>query len=468
MQINKIKQAWLSNYAQVETQLEKIKQVKSVVTAFNSNLDAVIKIKGEDLQKLSLELNFNLSDLDDSERRINSPYDVLRGIIKCFAKGNAEEWLIDNQDPFIWIKQTFPHYTLQLGGQAGIVANTLAVCKVQKVFVHAASLPQEQAQLFVDLPNLVSTDEQGLEKKAWTVNRSDPSMIHWIFEFNKGDTIKVNNQVITCPKANRFIATYDPFNFNLKIDELFSQSAAQYAHDYIFLSGYHLLQENNAYQGIARIEESLKHVARWQKKGSSIVHLEIASTQDKTIRSYLLNQVIPKVDSIGLNDRETIDLLQTADEQELAQICEQNPSADNMFQAVMKIFLRTNCPRIQLHMFGLYLTIQRKDFKRSPAANLNGMMFASTIAAQKAKYGQIDPANLTEIKNQVSEPSLQQLLKLADLIKNHFGSHDFSSTGIYTNNELAIIAVPTILVEKPISLVGMGDTISSLSLISAG
>jgi ADP-dependent phosphofructokinase/glucokinase len=39
--------------------------------------------------------------------------------------------------------------------------------------------------------------------------------------------------------------------------------------------------------------------------------------------------------------------------------------------------------------------------------------------------------------------------------------------GIFVNNELEIIAVPTIIIDKPITLVGMGDTISSISLVAA-
>jgi ADP-dependent phosphofructokinase/glucokinase len=39
--------------------------------------------------------------------------------------------------------------------------------------------------------------------------------------------------------------------------------------------------------------------------------------------------------------------------------------------------------------------------------------------------------------------------------------------GIFENDEIEIIAVPTIIIDKPITLVGMGDTISSISLVGA-
>ena len=42
-----------------------------------------------------------------------------------------------------------------------------------------------------------------------------------------------------------------------------------------------------------------------------------------------------------------------------------------------------------------------------------------------------------------------------------------TETGIGGFEGYDVIAVPTILVEKPVTLVGMGDTISSISLITA-
>ena len=118
-------------------------------------------------------------------------------------------------------------------------------------------------------------------------------------------------------------------------------------------------------------------------------------------------------------------------------------------------------------MFGLYITIQKKDFKISPEANLKGMMLASILAASKASLGNIDTyEKMIWAKDmKVNNHSLKQLSEIADLIKSHFGKSNFVETGIYTNDDIEIIAIPTILVEKPLTLVGMGDTISSIGFI---
>ena len=56
---------------------------------------------------------------------------------------------------------------------------------------------------------------------------------------------------------------------------------------------------------------------------------------------------------------------------------------------------------------------------------------------------------------------------LHQYLTEQFGSNDLDKTGIAQFPEFDIIAVPTIVIDKPITLVGMGDTISSISLLAA-
>ncbi len=116
-----------------------------------------------------------------------------------------------------------------MGGQGGIVANVMAVCGVSDVYVHTASSPKKQSELFNDLPNLKNVNRFGELQKAYTIDRNeDVPLIHWIIEFDKGDTLNINGKSYTCPKANRFIATYDPLNFKLAIDDAFDKKCVSH------------------------------------------------------------------------------------------------------------------------------------------------------------------------------------------------------------------------------------------------
>jgi ADP-dependent phosphofructokinase/glucokinase len=120
-------------------------------------------------------------------------------------------------------------------------------------------------------------------------------------------------------------------------------------------------------------------------------------------------------------------------------------------------------------MFGLYITLQKKDYKITAIQNRNGMQLAAVIAAGKAGTGSINTfESLLWAKDKaVSEIGLRELSQLSDYIQTEFGKNDLTQTGIFQTEEFEVIAVPTIIIEKPITLVGMGDTISSISLVAA-
>jgi ADP-dependent phosphofructokinase/glucokinase len=451
-------------------------KVKGLISAFNANIDAVIKISGQKIEKIVKKFSMDETKVvSDGEASIKEQEDVLRGIVKCFAGGIAEEWLIEKEEVFHWLNENLGYDKLQMGGQGGIVANVMAVCGVQDVFVHTASSPREQASLFLDLDNLKNVDEQGNIKKAReVVRKNDIPLIHWIIEFDKGDTLTLDGKTFVCPKSNRFIATYDPLNFKLHIDEAFNKkmSEPEQTFDYIILSGYQMLKETlpDGTKGTDRIDSSKEVIQQWKKKDDkNILHLEIASTQDKVIRKHLLDHLAKEVDSIGFNERELIDILEVIGEESLAKQCEENTNSANLFKGMLKIYDYLGCPRMQLHMFGLYVTLQKKGYKVTPLQNRKGMQLAAQVAASKAGTGSLDQKEvlLWSADQKVSEISLNELETLSKEVEKMFGENNLQEQGIFETEELEIIAVPTIIIENPITLVGMGDTISSVSLVGA-
>ena len=470
------KSSWLKNYSCAPEQLEKMSDVKGLVSAFNANIDAVIKVSGEGIEGIIAQHKLDVSEiLQDGERNIQSPTDAIRGLIHCFKNGIAEEWLISDVTVFNWLQDNLGYDKLQMGGQGGIVANVMAVCGVDPVYVHCASLPDEQAGLFLDMENLQSNDAAGHLKKATQIVRTeDIPLIHWIIEFDVNDKLTLGDETIQCPKSNRFIATYDPLNFKLHIDSGFAKAVSNPENhlDYVILSGYQMLKEDlgDGIKGAERIEESIQIFKNWKSNHQdAIFHLEMASTQDKDMRKYLLDHLAPKVDSLGFNERELIDLLEVMGENELAEDCDKNTTSANLLKAMLKVQAHTNCQRLQLHMFGLYLTVQTKGFKITPVMNRNGMQLAAVIAAAKAGTGAINTKDvlLWAQGREVSDQGLKELKALADEVSSIGSSDKMMDYGLGELETLDIIAVPTILIDKPITLVGMGDTISSISLVAA-
>ena len=458
-----LKKIWLEKYKIVPEQLNKLKEIESVVTAFNANIDAVIKMSGENLKKLIMELGLSLAELEDiKQTKIFETKDVIKGIFKCFKNGIAEEWITEEKFVYNWLNEKIGYDRLQIGGQGGIVANALATVGIKKVVAHANSLPKLQAEQFVKKDNLFSFDEKGQIKPAYLINREeDIALIHWIIEFDRGDVLELEGKTFKCPKSNRFIATYDPLNLKLVVDKPFMEYVQNNKTQYVVLSGFHALTSNN--DGVSLIKNIIPDLKNWKENNKSAVfHLEIASTQDLDVRKAIVYDVVPLMDSIGVNERETIDVLEAIGENGLATLCKNKTTAENLFAGIVKIKDKLKVKRIQLHMFGLYVTLQDSGFKITPEQNLNGMMTAATVAAAKAGTGSIDNL-LFAHGNMVSDVGLIEASNLATSI----GQNDLEISGIARYRQWDLIVVPTILIEKPITLVGMGDTISSISLVAA-
>ena len=208
-----------------------------------------------------------------------------------------------------------------------------------------------------------------------------------------------------------------------------------------------------------------KDISEWKKANPNmVIHLEIASTQDKVIRKSIVEKIAPLSNSIGLNERETIDLLEVMGKTDLAQTIEAQTNSANLFDAILFLKKTLKAERIQLHMFGLYLTIQDKNFKHSATNNIDGMITASVVSSSKAYNGEISKyEHLTLASDMlVSDTGLSEL----QLLSTKLNKPELLTTGLCCYDDFIITAIPTILVDKPKTLVGMGDTISSISLLA--
>jgi len=477
-----LKQTWKGHYGVAPRQLERLKQVRGVASVFNANIDAVLKVSPDQvLQWMEQAEADEWQVLNTGSKRIAEPVDLLRGFVECFSKGIAQEWLVTDEAAFRWMQDHLGYDRLQMGGQGGIIANVMAVGGVRQVYVHCASLPGQQAGLFLGNTKLLSTDHQGRLHPASQVDREgDQPLVHWILEFDKGAELTIGGLTLTCPKSNRFIATYDPLNFKLAVDPGFDAAMRhpELALEVVLLSGYQMLSEplpgQAAGSGLARITESWTQVQAWKSAHpGAVVHFEFASTQDTVIRKALADQLAAKADSVGCNEQELIGVLEVLGEGALARECAGLGSV-SLFKGLVKVFQALKMKRLQLHMFGLYVTLLDPAaeplgpaFQALP--NRDGMVFAATLAATKAGTGSLEHGEglLWAHGREVADQSLRELEALDAHLKAQHQAAGLGEEGVAKTGAFTVVAVPTILIEQPVTLVGMGDTISSLSLVGA-
>lgn len=456
-----ISEQWSENLKNIQQILPKLAEIKSIASAFNANIDAIVNIDGRALSQLIEARGLSYEFLQNhKERKAETVDEVLCGIFKCFSLGIAEEWISNNPSLYSKILEIFKAEKMQIGGQGGIIANLLSICNVQNVIVHTNSLPKMQAEQFLPHNNLKGFDEKGNITQISKIHRdNDTPLIHIIFEFKKDDMLVVGNEKFICPKANRFILSCDELNQKLVTDENFMRYMSKNPQNYCFLSGFHLLSAEKAKEVLPQIKN---HILSWKKSEQKdcIFHLEIASTSDERTLKIIVDELGKNVDSIGLNEREAIDLMGVLNKQESFAA-----NAIDMFKSMLFLRKYTGTSRIELHMLGIFMTLQDKNFSQTPNQAKNGMLLASRIGSSRAYLGDLQKYDdlLASQNFEISEIGLKELENLADYIK----SKNLLESGVFEGEEYDLIAIPTPLEKKPAGLVGMGDTISSISLIGA-
>ena len=112
------KAGWRGHYGEVEAALRAMAGVGRVVAAFNANIDAVIKVAGARIAELVAATGLDRAALDDASlpHVIRTPADLVRGLVRCFGSGIAEEWLIDDPATFEWARREVGCDRTQMGG----------------------------------------------------------------------------------------------------------------------------------------------------------------------------------------------------------------------------------------------------------------------------------------------------------------------------------------------------------------
>lgn len=122
---------------------------------------------------------------------------------------------------------------------------------------------------------------------------------------------------------------------------------------------------------------------------------------------------------------------------------------------MLKLAEKTGVRRIHFHTYGYYLALTdyRGEFVR------DALLFAALAAAAKAKLG--DVRNIDDITKAMDVSVNEKAKGVEEILAKTYGVKD----GIAEVNDYQLSFVPTKIVAKPKSTVGIGDTISSSAFV---
>ncbi|XP_018621182.1 ADP-dependent glucokinase isoform X1 [Scleropages formosus] len=226
---------------------------------------------------------------------LHSKEDLREAFTHFMGRGAAAERFYSDREDFQRIARAaaeYPGAQLYVGGNAALIGQKLATYPDLMVLLCGPVGPKLHEllddQIVVPPASLQETDE-----------------FHLILEYKAGEQWGSAR----APQANRFIFSHDVANGKMSLLETFVASLEEFQPDLVVLSGLHMMEG----QGRELWEERLKEavVAISDIPNEVPVHLELASMTDKDyMKSIMQEQVLPIVNSVGLNEQELLFLSQ--------------------------------------------------------------------------------------------------------------------------------------------------------------
>ncbi|ASJ06750.1 ADP-specific glucokinase [Thermococcus pacificus] len=431
----------------------RIGRVGRVLLAYNTNIDAIKYLDGRDLEGRIEKAGKDevLRYADGLPERIENVPQLLGSILWSIKRGKAAELFVESCSTRFYMKR-WGWDELRMGGQVGIMANLLGGVYGVPVIAHVPQLSKLQADLFKDGPIYVPKVENGSLKLVQPRNFAgdEENCFHYIYEFPRGFGVFD----FEAPRENRFIGSADDYNPNVYIRPEFRERFGEIASEaeLAVISGLQALTKENYRQPFEIIEEHLKVL---NEKGIP-VHLEFAFTPDETVRKAILG-LLGKFWSVGLNEVELASIMEVMGEKSLAEKLLSHDPVDPIAvtEAMLKLAEKTGVKRIHFHTYGYYLALTdyKGDFVR------DALLFAALAAAAKAKLG--DVRSIDDVIKAMDVPVNEKAKPVEEALVREYGMRD----GIAEVNGYQLAFIPTKIVAKPKSTVGIGDTISSSAFV---
>ncbi len=410
----------------------------NIICAYTANVDAVCNNWVEEISRL-LPADIKI----ELVQSIGSLEDLQSCLLFCLQHGSGAEILIENEAAACRIQESFS-WQYRLGGNSAIMANVLAALGEMPI-LNAPAMGTKLAGMLharVCVPAGRSSEPICDAARKRADQDEENEMVHFVFQFKKGDTISLGKSSITAPNDNRFIASYDTVNTRLLTSRQFDSYCMENIRDAkgALLSGFHLAPLDD-YEDI--FAQRVAQIRSWKQRNPRIfIHAEMGSFQSPEIMHSLLSHLseIP-VDSLGLNE----------DELAMAEGLKAGSSLSGWQESKRSaIRLRDSLGvfRVAVHTRDYILSVMQQG-KISAQEELFALQKGVEAAAALAATGLAAAQPPSEISPLGLEGAMEFCRKGAAA----------SGRGAFLHQgDMIISLMPSLLVQQPEITVGLGDT----------
>nr|XP_046250401.1 ADP-dependent glucokinase isoform X2 [Scatophagus argus] len=420
------------------------RQWSKVAVGVNACVDVVVSGVGL-LQALAVDPGTGMD-----HEVLHSKEDLREAFIHYMGRGAAAERFFSDKEVFQRIARAaaeYPSAKLYVGGNAALIGQKLATYPDLMVLLCGPVGPKLHEmldeQIVVPPESLQEMDE-----------------FHLILEYKAGEQWGSTQ----APQANRFIFSHDVSNGEMSSLETFVASLDEFQPDLVVLSGLHMMEGQGRELWEERLKEAVSAISAIRK--DIPIHLELASMTDKDYMNSIMQEVMPIVSSIGLNEQELLFLSQAGQgpHAELAAwdgipdvgrvsdillwILEQHGRSDPSSEA--------DLTRIHFHTLAYHILVTVDGYwGNQAAAVMAGARVASSQACglRSVDISKVELKAPLEFHSSHTEPREKLFLNPAEPVTVwHRGNVTFHMT-------------PVLVCKQPLRTVGLGDAISAEGLV---
>jgi len=434
-----------------------------ILCGYNVNIDSVYSISGDEVSYLtrsqdSVEINAKIQYPPNS---VNSVSDFVAGLVLCMQSGSGAEWLIHEKPVFDFLKNRFfDRSIIRMGGNAGIMANVMSEIGAELVVPNVVMPSVTQISLF-------SKRTIMLPQSSEPASGCSGELVHFVFDFRKGETFLLDDTIITVPRENRFIATYDSANIELAVNPYFETYALEHIKemDGVLLSGFHMLMDTypDGSTYVEKLDRAVEQVKTWKRLNSRLrIHAEFGHFLNRDIAYSVFSKLANHVDCIGMNEDE---LAMLSGVHGVPARCILQMDACSVIDAAIRCASDFGVRRLMIHTREFVLKVCAADIAiADPVLELGSMGFGVKCAAAFAASGKLVSRKFVEAEASALNESVfgkEQVRELLDHISGkQYGSGVAGEYGGYM-----FYFLPTILSNDPVATVGLGDTFSSATFL---
>ncbi|XP_047246497.1 ADP-dependent glucokinase isoform X2 [Girardinichthys multiradiatus] len=381
---------------------------------------------------------------------LNSKEDLKETFIHYMERGAAAERFFSDKEVFQRIARAaaeYPGAKLYVGGNAALIGQKFATNPDLMVLLCGPVGPKLHElldeQIVVPPESLQETDE-----------------FHLILEYKAGEKWAS----IQAPQANRFIFSHDVSNGAMSTLETFVASLEEFQPELVVLSGFHMMEGQGRELWGERLKEAVATIGDIPK--DIPIHLELASMTDKDFMNRIMQEVLPVVSSIGLNEQELLFLSQAAEGPHAALpawkgIPEVGRVSDILFW-ILEQHGRTDpssesdLTRIHFHTLAYHILATVDGYWGNQAA---AVMAGARVASSQACGLQAVDISKVELKAPLefhsSHSGLGEQLSL----------NPEEPVTVWHRGNITFHLSPVLVCKRPLRTVGLGDAISAEGLV---